>query len=156
MQTRRTPVTFAGMDDDFLERLREAAEADAEDGDASSFDLLGTAKGEAPVDASPDLTLRGYVETHDRPPAFEGVDGQPYTVAVDTEPAEDGDGWVAFLVFIRWAATGAGIMGHVESGDVASADTEDAARDAAMKLTLYDLKTELDAAIRRREERLES
>jgi hypothetical protein len=111
-----------------------------------------------PADATPpDLTLRGYIERHDRPPAFEGADGQPYTVAVDTAE-EAGDAarpFVAFLVFVRWAETGAGIMGHVESGDVARGATADAAQQAALDLSLYDVKTELDAAIERRRRALE-
>ena len=53
----------------------------------------------------------GYIELHNRPPAFSGSDGQPYTVDVDTEPTGDpGRPHAAFLVFIRWAETGAGIM----------------------------------------------
>lgn len=38
----------------------------------------------AEVEAS-DLTLGGYIEKHDRVPAFEGADGQPYTVDIDVE-----------------------------------------------------------------------
>jgi len=140
------------MDDELLKRIREASGADGEDGDVP-FDLVDAARGESVVDGSPDLTFRGYVERHDRPPAFEGIDGQPYTVAIDVEETHDpARPWVAFLVFVRWAATGAGIMGHVESGDVAVGESEDEARAGAEKLTLYDLKSELDAAIRRRRE----
>lgn len=88
---------------------------------------------------------------HGRPPAFEGCDGQPYTVAVDTEESEDGErGWVAFLVFLRWAATGAAIMDHCESGDVAHGATEEEARRGALALSLYQVKAELDAALERR------
>ncbi|MFP4624346.1 MAG: hypothetical protein ACLFRX_09240 [Gemmatimonadota bacterium] len=105
---------------------------------------------------APDLTFAGYVETHDRVPAFQGSDGQPYSVDVDAE--ETGDParpWAAFLVFVRWAATGAGIMGHVTSDDVAYGASEDDARAAALDLTLYQLKIELDRAIARRDELLE-
>lgn len=146
------------MNDDLLDRLRGEAEESADgDDDIGSFDVVGAAKGETPVDGSPDLTFAGYVARHDRPPAFEGVDGQPYTVGVNCEETGDAERpWAAFLVFVRWATTGAGIMGHVETGDVAFGATEEEARDAAMGLTLYDLKTELDAAIRRRESDTES
>lgn len=101
-----------------------------------------------------DMTLGGYIDLHSRVPAFEGSDGQPYTVDVDFEQTDDG-AHVAFLVFIRWAATGAGIMDHVESGDVARGASEEDARRAAMDLSLYEIRAELDAAIERRRAALE-
>jgi hypothetical protein len=144
------PMPQRRMNDDLFDRLRGEAEESADgDDDVGSFDVVGAAKGDAPVDGSPDLTFAGYVARHDRPPAFEGVDGQPYTVGVNCEETGEADRpWAAFLVFVRWASTGAGI--------VAFGATEEEARDAAMRLTLYDLKTELDAAIRRREADMES
>ena len=72
-----------------------------------------------------------------------------------TETGDPAAPWAAFLVFVRWAATGAGIMGHVTSENVASAGSEAEARAAALDLTLYQLKTELDGAIARRRELLE-
>lgn len=114
--------------------------------------------GAAPESAvpAPDVTLGGYIEMHDRVPAFEGADGQPYTVDIEVEQSGASDpSFVAFLVFIRWAATGAGIMDHVESGDIATGSTEDEARRAALDLSLYEVKTELDAAIERRRGALE-
>jgi hypothetical protein len=72
-------------------------------------------------------------------------------VDVDVEaPEDEGGRWAAFLVFLRWAETGAGIMGHLESGDVAYGAGEEEARNAALGLSLYDVKAELDAAIERR------
>jgi hypothetical protein len=126
-----------------------------EDADEHGPDLIGALHGDA-GNGGPDrdATLGGYIEKHDRVPAFDGSDGQPYTVDIDVEPTDDG-GYVAFLVFIRWAATGAGIMDHVESGDVASGATEASARAAAMDLSLYEVKAELDAAIERRRQDLE-
>lgn len=103
-----------------------------------------------------DLTLAGYIAKHNRPPAFEGADGQPYTVDVDTEATDDPQRpFAAFFVFLRWAETGAGIMMHVESGDVAFGASEAAARAAALELTLYEVKEELDQAIRRKKTELE-
>ena len=124
-----------------------------EDSDETAPALIDSLRdpGEAPV--SRDLTLGGYMEEHDRVPAFEGPDGQPYTVDIDVvQDSGDGfsAGFVAFLIFIRWAATGAGIMDHVESGDVARGATEEEARRAALDLSLYEVKAELDAAIERR------
>lgn len=99
-----------------------------------------------------DATLAGYRREHERPPAFEGADGHAYTVEVDVE--ETGDAarpFASFFVFPRWAATGAGIMGHVESGDIATARTAADARRAAEEWTLFEIREELDAAIRRQE-----
>jgi hypothetical protein len=135
--------------------VRDAAERSAAEAEATP-DLLRELGGTGREGPDPDLTFRGYVETHERVPAFEGSDGQPYTVDIDTE--ETGDParpWAAFLVFVRWADTGAGIMGHVTSDDVAHGATEDEARTAALELTLYQLKNELDRAIERRRELLE-
>ena len=142
---------------DLLHRLEQAAARDAaerarEDAEAVP-DLVKEAGGAGREGPDPDLTFAGYVETHDRVPAFEGVDGQPYTVDIDTEETDDPERpWAAFLVFVRWAATGAGIMGHVTSRDVAWGQEEWEAREAALDLTLYQLKTELDRAIEARRE----
>jgi len=104
-----------------------------------------------------DGTLGGYLAVHDRPPAFEGSDGQPYTVAVDVEETDDPTRpFVAFLIFLRWAASGAGIMEHIESGDVSSGQTEAEARRGALALSLLAVRAELDAAIARRERDLSS
>ena len=103
-----------------------------------------------------DLTLGGYIEKHNRPPAFEGADGQPYTVDIDTEATNDPQRpFAAFFVFLRWAGTGAGIMEHVETADVAHGGTESEARAAALELSLYEVKEELDQAIRRKKMELE-
>jgi hypothetical protein len=136
---------------------------DEEPGEDEPPDLIRSLKdegGEGAVEPSKDLTLGGYIDEHDRVPAFEGSDGQPYTVDVDVEEDVDGNGgggerYVAFLVFIRWAATGAGIMDHVESGDIARGPTEEDARQAAMDLSLYEIRAELDAAIERRRQAFE-
>ena len=59
--------------------------------------------------APPDSTLGGYFAAHNRPPAFEGVDRQPYTVAVEVEKrANLRAPWIAYLVFPCWAETGLG------------------------------------------------
>ena len=140
--------------DEIYERLEREALFSLPDETESAeeeLDVVRALTGEE-ADAQ-DLTLGGYVEKHDRVPAFEGPDGMPYTVDVDTEETGDpGRPWVAFFMFIRWAATGAGIMDHVESGDVAAGATEDAARQGAYDLTLYEVKAELDGAIQRRRE----
>jgi hypothetical protein len=146
-------------DDDLLENLkRRAIEDAAAEVPWEEQDLLAALRDPAPLSAAdipPDLTLGGYIARHDRPPAFQGADGQPYTVAVDVEQDPGTGSFAAFFIFIRWAETGAGIMGHVESGDVAAGQTADQAQAAALELSLYDVKTELDAAIERRRRDLE-
>ncbi len=145
---------------EILRRLEERAARDAAERSAAEAeptpDLireLGGTGGEGP---DPDLTFRGYLETHERVPAFEGSDGQPYTVDIDTEETDDpASPWAAFLVFVRWADTGAGIMSHLTSDDVAHGTTEDDVRNTALDLTLYQLKSQLDRAIQQRRELLE-
>jgi hypothetical protein len=146
--------------DEILRRLeqravRDAAERAAADAEPTP-DLIRELGGHGAEGPARDLTFGGYVGMHDRVPAFEGSDGQPYTVDMDAE--ETGDParpWAAFLVFLRWAATGAGIMGHLTSEDIAYGATEADAREAVLDLTLYELKSELDRAIERRRELLE-
>ena len=118
--------------------------------------VFGEPGPEVDAESAKDMTLGGYVELHNRPPAFGGADEQPYTVDIDVEPTGDAERpYAAFLVFIRWAATGAGIMEHTESGDVAFGETPEAARARALELTLYEVKSELDAAIARKTKSLE-
>lgn len=102
-------------------------------------------------ETAPDATLGGYLRVHHRPPAFEGTDGQPYSVSIEVERTGDLRApYVAYLVFPRWAYTGAGIVGHVESEILARARTREQAREAVEALTLLETKQILDAAIRRK------
>jgi hypothetical protein len=148
-------------DDDLFERIeREALFREPEDAEEEpELDIVREAMGarnSTAQDAATDLTLGGYLQLHERPPAFEGADGQPYTVDVEIEATNDPlRPFAAFLVFVRWAATGAGIMEHVESDDVAYGATEADARSAALELTLYEVKAALDAAIERKRTWLE-
>jgi hypothetical protein len=156
-------------DDDLFEQLeRRALFAMPEEEEEEEVDVLAplrtgaAAEAAATADAlaadqpAPDMSLGGYIEEHSRVPAFEGSDAQPYTVDIDVEATHDPDrAFVAFLVFIRWAATGAGIMDHLESGDVAVGATEAEARERAFDLSLYEVRAELDSAIARRRAELE-
>jgi hypothetical protein len=92
-------------------------------------------------------TLGGYLRVHGRAAAFEGSDGRPYTVAVEAEPAEGGQKWVAYLVFLRWADTGTAIMGHLETADLAVGGTEEEARAALDALPLAEIKALLDSSL---------
>ena len=117
--------------------------------DDDDFDLVEAFR-DASADALPDATIGGYMTRHDRPVAMEGMDGEAYTIDVDVEELADDTGFASFLVFVRWAATGGGIMDHRESDDVVVAPTEQAARDAALALPLERARELLDDAIRRR------
>jgi hypothetical protein len=98
-----------------------------------------------------DTTLGGYAAVHGRAAAFEGSDGQPYTAAVETERGDDSpDQWVAYLVFLRWAQTGSSVMGHIETGDLTGAPSEQEARAALEALPLSSVKEILDQEIARR------
>ena len=102
-------------------------------------------------EAADEATLGGYLAIHGRSAAFEGCDGQPYTVGIESEPSEDEKGWIAFLVFLRWAATGTAIMGHIESGDLARAPSEEEAHAALEMLPLVQVREILDETIRRKQ-----
>lgn len=96
-------------------------------------------------------TLGGYTAVHGRAAAFQGADGEPYTVAVETDATDDDAlPYAGYLVFIRWAQTGSAIMGHLESGDLVSARTEDEARALLEALPLHQVRALLDEAIARR------
>jgi hypothetical protein len=142
-------------DEDLFERIEREALFDLpeEAEEEPPLDVIQAATGEPVQKDQPaaDLTLGGYHALHERPPAFEGSDGLPYTVDVDIEATNDPERpFAAFFVFLRWAATGAGIMDHVESGDVAHGSTEEEAKARALELTLFEVRAELDAAIERR------
>lgn len=95
-----------------------------------------------------DATLGGYLREHERPPAFEGSDGQSYTVEILTEPAGEAEGeWAAYLFFLRWR--GQEPVGHVESDYLARTETESAARAALESLTLHEVKETLDRLLDR-------
>ncbi len=131
-----------------------------DDADGDDVDVVAALRAPAGTDidaAELDMTLGGYVAKHTRPPAFAGADEQAYTVDVDVEDTGQpgARAYAAFLVFVRWAQTGAGIMEHTESGDIAFGATEQDARARALELTLYEVKAELDAAIERKRQELE-
>lgn len=98
----------------------------------------------------PDLTLGGYMALHKRPPAFGGNDGQPYTVSPEVERTGDLRlPCAGYLVFPRWAETGVGIVGHVETGTLVKARSEEEATAALGRLTLLEVRRLLDEAVDR-------
>ena len=104
-----------------------------------------------------DTTLAGYFRVHDRPPAYQGPDGHPYTVSVETEKTADLKApWEGYLVFPRWAQTGVGIVGHVETPTVVRASSAEEAEELLGELTLHEVQELLEAAVRRTTESEES
>ena len=100
-----------------------------------------------------DTTLGGYFSVHDRPPAWEGSDGHPYTVSFETEKTADLSApWEGYLVFPRWAQNGVGVVGHVETPTIVRDRSEDAVLEALGGLDLHDVKEFLETAIRISEE----
>ncbi len=98
----------------------------------------------------PDATLGGYFGHHDRPPAFEGADGQPYTVSIEVEKTADlAAPYHGYLVFPRWAETGLGIVGHLETPTLFETRTRQEAVSRAEELSLDEVKRLLDEAIER-------
>ena len=92
--------------------------------------------------------MGGYIEEHDRPPAFEGLDAQPYTVSIEVEQTGNlRQPYAGYLVFPKWAETGLGIVGHVESPILFEGRSEDDVRGMLADMTLDAVKECLDAAI---------
>jgi hypothetical protein len=99
--------------------------------------------------AVPDeATLGGYIAVHQRPPAFEGVDGQPYSVEIVIDETGDAAAPVgAYLFFVRWSAQA--VAGHLETEYLVRGMNESAVRDALGRMQLLTVKATLDAVIRR-------
>ena len=102
--------------------------------------------------APDDSTLGGYFAVHDRPPAYDGPDGHPYTVSVEVEKTSNLRApYSGYLVFPRWALTGVGIVGHVETPTlVECASSEEAVRRLGEK-TLVEVQALLLEAIRQQD-----
>lgn len=104
--------------------------------------------------ADNDTTLGGYLRVHNRPPAYDGPDGHPYTVSIETERTGNLKAPVSgFLVFPRWAETGVGIVGHVESPTLVECASIEAATEELGRLTLLEVQDILAAAIAESSER---
>ncbi|HEX8395034.1 MAG TPA: hypothetical protein VF665_21990 [Longimicrobium sp.] len=104
----------------------------------------------APPDAD-EGTLGGYMAIYGRAAAFEGMDGDPYTVGLETDETGDADRpFAGYLVFIRWARTGTAVMGHMETGDLVHGGTEAEARAGLEAMPLATARALLDETIARK------
>lgn len=103
----------------------------------------------------PDATLAGYFREHNRPPAFTGRDGEPYSLSMETEKTPDlAAPYEGYLVFLRWASGGLGVVGHLETPTLCRGKTEEDALGKLGELALLEVKRHLDDAIERRVNRL--
>jgi hypothetical protein len=97
-----------------------------------------------------EFTLGGYLAQHERPPAFGGSDGQPYSVGLWVDDAPDERGrYGAALVFVRWSQSGERPVGHLDSEILAWGESPGEAEARLKLLSLYDVKQALEDAIRR-------
>jgi len=97
---------------------------------------------------SDELTLGGYMEQHGRAAAFEGKDGQAYSVGVFSDEHPDADGrYGAALLFVRWSPGGDTTVGHVETEFLAWGQSVAQAEERLKSLSLFDVKAALDQAI---------
>jgi len=98
----------------------------------------------------PDHSLGGYFAEHDRPPAYEGTDGHPYTVSMEIEHTGNIRApFSGYLVFPRWAQSGVGIVGHVETQTLVEARTTNEASEQLKVLSLHRVQELLEQAIER-------
>ena len=110
-----------------------------------------SAKAPKPGDGEDDRTLGGYFSVHSRPPAFEACDGCPYTVSIETERSGDLRApVVGYLVFPRWAETGLGIVGHVETPLLWKGPTREQVAEQAGAMSLHEVQRLLNEAVVRR------
>jgi hypothetical protein len=97
-----------------------------------------------------DSTLGGYFDVHDRPPAYDGPDGHPYTVSIEVEKTSNLRApYSGYLVFPRWATTGVGIVGHVETPTLCECATTEEAIRRMGALTLLEVQQLLVDALGR-------
>jgi hypothetical protein len=95
-----------------------------------------------------EATLGGYMALHDRAPAFTGLDGRAYSVAlwVEDEPDERGR-HAGALLFVRWSPDGAAPDGHHETDWLVRGASPEEARTRLGAFSLYDVKAMLDELI---------
>jgi hypothetical protein len=94
-------------------------------------------------------TIGGYMAVHDRPAAFEGMDGASYSVEIIVDSSGDESRpFAAYLLFVRWRESDPVATGHLETEYLAYADSEEEARKLVGALLLNEVKTRLDTLIK--------
>jgi hypothetical protein len=116
----------------------------------------GLERDAADEEAMPDSTLGGYLAHHNRPPAFEGTDGNPYTVSLEVEKTPNLETpFSGYLVFPRWADTGVGIVGHLETPLLLHGKSHEGVLAELQALSLMEVNDLLRNAIERRQQETE-
>jgi len=101
-------------------------------------------------------TIGGYIAVHDRPAAFEGMDGASYSVEIVSDTSGEKDRpFAAYLLFVRWGHGDPVASGHLETEFLAYAASEAEACEKVGAMRLNEVKSQLDALIsaKRAEER---
>lgn len=115
---------------------------------------LGGARHRQPDHSRGDAnTLGGYAAVHDRPAAFEGVDGFSYSAEILVDTTSDAARpYAAYLFFVQWARVGSSSpMGHLESDYLVHADTVEAALAELGRIRLGEVTRVLNELIVARE-----
>ena len=103
-----------------------------------------------PGSSQDDSTLGGYFAVHSRPPAYDGPDGHPYTVSPEVEKTGNLRApYAGYLVFPRWAQTGVGIVGHVETPTLVECSSQEEAMQRLGEKTLLEVQGLLVEALAR-------
>ena len=103
---------------------------------------------------SDDSTLGGYLDVHDRPPAFEGSDGRAYSAAIFVDESPDDRGrFGAAVLFVQWSDEGEHPIGHLETPYVAFGDTPEEAEAALGRMSLHEVKKHLEDMIAQSKDR---
>ncbi len=111
-------------------------------------------QGDAFPAVTEDATLGGYLDLHDRPPAFEGSDGAAYSADLYVDDTPDADGrYGSAVLFVCWSDSGDRPVGHVETPILGFGATAEAAAAKVRSLSLYEVKEHLDRAIAEKKER---
>jgi hypothetical protein len=93
-------------------------------------------------------TVGGYTAVHARPPAFEAKDGTSYSVEVMTDETGDPERpWAGYLLFVKWRQGDPVASGHVETGYLHFASTEEEAKEKTGAMQLNDALAELNRSI---------
>lgn len=93
-------------------------------------------------------TVGGYTAVHARPPAFEGKDGTSYSVEVMTDETGDkANPWGGYLLFVKWQSGDPIASGHLETGFLYFARTENEARALTGAMKLNEAVEQLNALI---------
>jgi hypothetical protein len=115
-----------------------------------------TENGPDDADSLADGTLGGYIGHHNRPPGFEGPDGYPYTVSLEVEKTPKLQApFSGYLIFPRWAETGTGIVGHLETPVLLHGKSREEVMAQLEALTLLEVNNLLRGAIMRRQQETE-